>query len=56
MTAISCERPGKPDDPSGGAEVELPKEDWREPGADVKEPPPPGTTPNAERFPRKGEL
>jgi hypothetical protein len=57
MTAIPRERSDKPNDPpSGGGEDEGPKDDWREPGGDVKEPPPPGTTPNEEKFPRKGEL
>jgi hypothetical protein len=32
------------------------REDWREPGGDVREPPPPGTAGSEEKFPRKGEI
>jgi hypothetical protein len=43
--------------PRGRGENERPEpKDWREPGGDVREPPPPGTAGTEEKFPRKGEI
>jgi hypothetical protein len=54
--------PRKPSDtppgpPRGRDEDEKPApKEWREPGGDVKEPPPPGIAGTEERFPREGEI
>jgi len=46
------------DTPRGHGKDEQPEpEDWREPGGDVKEPPPPGAAGTTEeKFPRKGDI
>ena len=57
MTANPPPQSDKPNDPPfGGGEDERPPENWREPGHDVKEPPAPGTGPQEEKLPRRGEV
>jgi hypothetical protein len=52
--AQALDTPGGP--PRGGENEPPQPEDPREPGGDVKEPPPPGTAGNEEKFPRKGDV
>jgi hypothetical protein len=47
--------PGNPPRGRGGDE-QPERKDGREPGGDVREPPPPGTAGTEEKFPRKGEI
>ena len=56
--------PGTPRKPSDAPAVPPPQDeerrpepnDWREPGGDVKEPPPPGTAGTDEKFLREREI